>query len=107
MEDYWRGVLAGAPASQFPADRPRPLVASHDGAVETAAIGGGVLAGLREVSKRAGTTLAVTLLAAGAGVAQRYTGQTDGVVGVGGAGPGRAGAAPGHGYLAHTPPGRP
>src|SRR5260370_24763558 len=82
MEDYWRGVLAGAPASQFPADRPRPLVASHDGAVETAVIGREVLAGLREVSRRAGTTLAVTLLTAAAVLLARYTGPTDVGVGV-------------------------
>ena len=89
LEDYWTGALAGLPTSQFPADRPRPVLASHDGAVEVTQAGPEVLAGLRELSRRAGTTLPVTLLAALQVLLYRYTGQTDVVVGT--VSPGRTG----------------
>jgi amino acid adenylation domain-containing protein len=82
LQDYWRDALAGLPASRFPADRPRPLLASHDGAVEAVTLDGELLEGLRELSHQAGATLAVTLLAALLALLQRYTGQSDLVAGL-------------------------
>jgi amino acid adenylation domain-containing protein len=81
LEDYWREVLAGCETSQFPTDRPRPLVASHEGGVESVEISRELLAGLRALSSRAGTTLPMTLLAALKVLLSRHTGQTDVVVG--------------------------
>jgi amino acid adenylation domain-containing protein len=81
LADYWRGALGGFETSQFPPDRPRPLLARHDGAVQITWLGRDVLDGLREVSRREGTTLPVTLLAALQVLLYRYTGQTDVVVG--------------------------
>ncbi len=88
-EAYWRDTLAGLPASRFPADRPRPPLASHDGAVERARIGADVLAGLRQLAGQQGTSLQAVLLAALDVMLYRYTGQTDLVVGT--ASPNRAG----------------
>jgi amino acid adenylation domain-containing protein len=81
LEDYWRAALTGFEISQFPTDRPRPLLASHDGAVETIMLDRELLARLRKVSRDAGTTPGVTLLAALYALLYRYTGQTDLVVG--------------------------
>src|SRR6266536_1340353 len=103
-EDYWIGALAGLETSQFPTDRPRPLVASHDGAVEIIWIGLERLDGLRELSRRAGTTLPVTLLAALQVLLSRYTGQTDVVVGTVSANRARPELAPLIGFLANTLP---
>ena len=77
LEAYWRAALAGFETSQFPADRPRPLLASHAGAVETRRLDPELLADLREL----GGTLADTLLAALLVLLSRYTGQTDLVLG--------------------------
>jgi amino acid adenylation domain-containing protein len=81
LQDYWRGALAGLETSQFPADRQRPVLASHDGAVEASWAGGGLLEGLQRLSDRSGTTLPVTLLAALQVLMSRYTGQADVVIG--------------------------
>ncbi|HEY2441971.1 MAG TPA: amino acid adenylation domain-containing protein [Streptosporangiaceae bacterium] len=81
LDDYWRGAMAGFETSQFPADRPRPLLADHDGAVETAMIDPGLLDGLKELSRQADTTLDVTLLAALQALLHRYTGQVDVTIG--------------------------
>jgi amino acid adenylation domain-containing protein len=81
LERYWIGALADLPASRFPTDRPRPLLASHDGAVEASMISSELLGGLRAISANADTSLPVTLLAAVQALLYRYTGQTDLVVG--------------------------
>jgi hypothetical protein len=104
LEDYWRAALAGLPASRFPTDRPRPLVASHDGAVEGISIGHELLDGLRELSRRSGTPLPVTLLAALQVLLWRYTGQTDAVVGTVSANRARPELAQTVGFLANTLP---
>jgi amino acid adenylation domain-containing protein len=80
-EDYWRGALAGLETSRFPADRPRPLLASHDGAVHSILIGRELLDGLRELSSRQDVPLSVVLLTTLYVLMYRYTGQTDLVVG--------------------------
>jgi amino acid adenylation domain-containing protein len=82
LKEYWRGTLDGLATCQFPTDRPRLPVASHDGRVESVAADAGLLAGLAELSREQGTTLPVTLLATLHALLQRYTGQDDLVVGV-------------------------
>ena len=104
LEDYWRGVMAGFETVQFPTDRPRPLLASHDGEVEITMAGRDLLDGLREVSRREGTTLFVTLLAGLQALVSRYTGQTDVVVGTVSANRSRAELAPLIGFLVNTLP---
>jgi amino acid adenylation domain-containing protein len=81
LEDHWRGALAGLETSRFPADHPRPRLADHTGAVETALIYPAVLSRLRGLSRDAGTALPVTLLAALQVLLHRYTGQTDLITG--------------------------
>jgi amino acid adenylation domain-containing protein len=81
LEDYWRGSLAGLQTTQFPTDRPRPVLASHDGAVEVSNLGPELLDGLRGLASSAGAGLSETLLAALLVLLCRYTGQTDLVVG--------------------------
>ncbi|HEY1620500.1 MAG TPA: condensation domain-containing protein, partial [Streptosporangiaceae bacterium] len=81
LEEHWRGALAEFPVSRFPADRARPLFASHDGAVVTARLDAGLLASLRELSAAAGTTLDVTLLAGIQALLARCTGQDDVITG--------------------------
>ncbi|HEY3735054.1 MAG TPA: amino acid adenylation domain-containing protein [Streptosporangiaceae bacterium] len=81
LDEYWRGALAGFETSQFPADRPRPVLADHDGAVETTMIDRELLDGLEELSRQEATTLDVMLLAALQVLLHRYTGQTDVIIG--------------------------
>ncbi len=81
LEDYWHRVLDGVATVRFPADRPRPAVESFEGNLAGRLAGPGVLAGLTELSRREGTTLFVTVMAALQALLHRYTGQTDIVVG--------------------------
>jgi amino acid adenylation domain-containing protein len=80
--DYWRGTLAGFETSRFPADRPRPVLADHSGAVAEALAGGDLPGRLHELSRQAGTTAAVTLLAAQFALLHRYSGQDDLILGL-------------------------
>jgi iturin family lipopeptide synthetase A len=82
LADYWRSALAGFEVSRFPADRPRPLLADHTGAVEETFADAELLSRLRELSRDAGTTVEVTLLAALFVLLHRYTGQADLVLGL-------------------------
>ena len=70
-----------APPLALPADRDRPA-ATGLGAVERCDLPLGAAAGLRELSRRHGTTLFTVLLAAFMVLLHRYTGQGDIVVGV-------------------------
>src|SRR6185437_12419816 len=81
LTQYWTDNLAGFGISRFPTDRPRPVLASHDGAVESATISPDVLDGLRQLADRADVTLQSVLLAAVKALLYRYTAQTDLVVG--------------------------
>ena len=51
---FWRGALGGFESPCVPADRPRPLLASHDGAVQVTMMDAELLDGLRELSGAAG-----------------------------------------------------
>ncbi|QKG84716.1 amino acid adenylation domain-containing protein [Kroppenstedtia pulmonis] len=80
--DYWRRELSGElPVLGLPADRPRPSVQTHAGALYFMDIPEAVLSGLYEVGKQEGATLFMTLLAAYQGFLSRYTGQDDILVG--------------------------
>ncbi len=82
LADYWRSTLAGFEVSRFPADRPRPLLADHSGAIEEAFADAELLSRLRELSRDAGTTVGVTLLAALFVLLHRHTGQADLILGL-------------------------
>ncbi len=81
LEQHWLGALGGVQTSQFPTDRARPPVASHDGQVERLETGAELLGALRELSCRQGTSLFVTLTASLQALLSRYTGQTNIVTG--------------------------
>ncbi len=104
LESYWRGVLEGFETVRFPADRPRPVIDCFDGAVAERMTDAGLLAGLREVSRREGVTLFVTVMAGLLALLRRYTGQDDLVVGTVSANRGRAELVPLIGFLVNTLP---
>ncbi|HEY1917769.1 MAG TPA: amino acid adenylation domain-containing protein [Streptosporangiaceae bacterium] len=78
---YWRGALDGCETLRFPTDRPRPVLDSFEGGLAQRMTSPGLLAGLRELSRREGATLFVTLMAGLQALLHRYTGQRDIVVG--------------------------
>ncbi len=82
LREYWRATLAGYETTRFPADRPRPLLADHTGAIAETTVDLAVLDRLRKLSEGEGTTLPVTLLAALLVLLHRYTGQADLVTGL-------------------------
>ncbi|HEY0736083.1 MAG TPA: amino acid adenylation domain-containing protein, partial [Herpetosiphonaceae bacterium] len=80
---YWRRQLHGAPASlELPADYPRPPMPSSRGALYEFQLSNSLIARLEALSRRANTTLFMTLLTAWYTVLYRYTGQTDLLVGI-------------------------
>lgn len=79
---YWKEQLAGAPTLlNLPTDRPRPKVQSGRGAIETFILPEELSAALRQLSRREGVTLFMTLLAAFQVLLHKYSGQDDLVVG--------------------------
>jgi amino acid adenylation domain-containing protein len=104
LEAYWRGVMAGYETLQFPADLPRPALDAFEGALAQRMTGRDLLDGLRELSRREGTTLFVTLLAGLAALLSRYTGQCDVVVGTASANRSRRDLASLIGFLVNTLP---
>src|SRR5207247_732296 len=78
---YWREKLAGLPALELPADRPRPAAPSYRGAVEPVGLDEELTARLRELGRREGATLFMTLLAAFDVLLARHAGQREVVVG--------------------------
>src|SRR6185503_14356933 len=80
--DYWRNQLSGAPPIlELPTDKPRPPVQSFNGSHEPLGLDEQFCKDLRELSRREGVTLFMTLLAAWQLLLSRYTGQEDIVVG--------------------------
>jgi len=79
--NYWRRQLAGVQVLELPADRPRPALQSHRGTYLSRPLPGPLLETIRELSRTAGVTLFMTLLAAFKVLLYRYTGQTDIAVG--------------------------
>jgi amino acid adenylation domain-containing protein len=78
---YWRKQLAGLPVLELPTDRGRPPVQSFRGADHLISFSKSLTEGLRDLSRREGATLYMTLLAAFQVLLARYTGQEDVVVG--------------------------
>ncbi|HEV2644185.1 MAG TPA: condensation domain-containing protein, partial [Candidatus Elarobacter sp.] len=78
---YWRERLAGVPPTlALPTDRPRPVVPSFEGAMQTRRMSPELLARLRALSNGHGATLFMTLLAAFDVLLARYSGESDIVV---------------------------
>jgi amino acid adenylation domain-containing protein/non-ribosomal peptide synthase protein (TIGR01720 family) len=79
---YWSESLANAPAAlDLPMDRPRPALQSFSGANKSIRLSAGLTKSLRDLGKREGATLFMTLLATFQVLLSRYSGQQDVVVG--------------------------
>ncbi|HYU30925.1 MAG TPA: amino acid adenylation domain-containing protein, partial [Thermoanaerobaculia bacterium] len=91
--EHWRERLAGAPALELPADRPRPAVQSYRGADGTSRLDPELSAALRALARRHGCTLFMVLLAGFEAWLSRLGGQDDFLVGcpTSGRAPGRVG----------------
>lgn len=78
---YWRARLTDLPTLHLPTDHPRPAVQSFQGALELFRFPLALREGLLALSRRAGVTLFVTLLAGFQALLSRYSRQEDIVVG--------------------------
>ncbi|MFJ6574295.1 amino acid adenylation domain-containing protein, partial [Streptomyces sp. NPDC091292] len=78
---YWRTQLNGTSALEVPTDRPRPAVWSPAGAMAQFTVEARTADALRELCRRSGTTMFMTLLAAFNVLLGRYAGSDDVVVG--------------------------
>ena len=80
--DYWRAELADAPTViDLPLDKPRPPVQTFRGAHHPVELSAELSAQLRDLSRRHGSTLFMTLLAAFDLLLCRYAGQEQVLVG--------------------------
>src|SRR5262245_61833432 len=76
--EYWREQLAGAPfVLDFPTDFPRPPIQNFRGARVYVSYPRSLLDGLKELSRREGVTMFMTLMAAFKTLIYRYTNQAD------------------------------
>ena len=88
---YWKTTLAGAPALlELPTDHPRPAQQDFAGGFAELMLDEQLTAGLKDLSRRHGTTLYMTLLAGWAVLLARLSGQQDVVIGTPVANRGRA-----------------
>ncbi|HZE90019.1 MAG TPA: condensation domain-containing protein, partial [Verrucomicrobiae bacterium] len=78
---WWKEALGGLQALDLPADRTRPALPSFRGARVAVSIEPRIVAALRELGRRCGATLFMTLLAAFETLLHRWSGQTDFCVG--------------------------
>ncbi|MET0399500.1 MAG: condensation domain-containing protein, partial [Longimicrobiaceae bacterium] len=82
MLGFWRHRLEGAPpVLELPTDRPRPPVADPRGAQHATRLGADTVRALKDLTRREGATLFMTLLAGWQAVLGRWAGQDDVVVG--------------------------
>ncbi|VEP16805.1 Amino acid adenylation domain protein [Hyella patelloides LEGE 07179] len=80
--NYWKQKLAGIPTLlELPSDRPYPTLQTFTGDKHLFHLNQHLTRELRDLSKKSGTTLFITLLAAFATLLYRYSGQPDVVVG--------------------------
>ena len=79
---YWREHLTGLPVLRLSTDRPRPRARSGRGGQHWFTLSPTLSQSLKELSREAGGTLFMTLLAAYQTLLSRYTGQEDICVGV-------------------------
>src|SRR6185369_7332484 len=76
--EYWRKQLQGAPfVLDFPTDFPRPPIQNFRGARVYVSYPKNLLDGLKELSRREGVTMFMTLMAAYKTLIYRYTNQHD------------------------------
>ena len=99
---FWRKQLAEAPLLELPTDRPRPPAQSYRGAQERRLLSAELTEAVRELSRREGATLFMTLLAAFKALLRYYTGQHDIVVGTPVANRGRESTEGLIGFFANT-----
>lgn len=78
---FWKAQLKDVPVLDRPTDRPRPFSSCKSGAKKTLKLSQALIDRLKTLSKREGTTLFMTLLAAFQVLLHRYTGQDDIAVG--------------------------
>lgn len=79
---FWKRQLEGAPALlQLPTDRPRPAIQRYLGGSVVWQVPAPLTAALRAMSRRHGSTLFMTLLAAWSALLSRLSGQDEVVIG--------------------------
>jgi amino acid adenylation domain-containing protein len=81
LRDHWRQRLAGVALLELPTDRPRSPQASSAGETFDTRLPAALTAQLKELGRREGATLYMTLLAAFQVLLHRYSGQDDFAVG--------------------------
>jgi amino acid adenylation domain-containing protein len=82
LVDWWRQRLGGDPPPlELPADRPRPPVESHRGALLPVALPAALVAALAALGRRRGATLFGVLMAGFQALLHRTTGRRDPAVG--------------------------
>ena len=79
---YWRARLADLPVLELPTDRPRPAIQSSRGALHGTLLPAPITTSLRALSRAAGATPFMVLLAAFELLLARYSGQQDFAVGI-------------------------
>ena len=81
--EYWKGALAGAPALlELPWDHARPAQQNYSGGLSPIDLEESLLIGLKELSRRHGATLFMTLLGGWAALMGRLSGQEEVVIGI-------------------------
>ncbi|MBL8986310.1 MAG: amino acid adenylation domain-containing protein [Gemmatimonadetes bacterium] len=79
--DYWRSALADLPTVELPTDRPRGRWAPTAGGTMGVAVPDATAVGIRRICREQSASTFMLMLAAFKVLLQRYTGQTDLVVG--------------------------
>ncbi|MEW6734839.1 MAG: amino acid adenylation domain-containing protein, partial [Acidobacteriota bacterium] len=100
--DYWKRQLDGAEALQLPTDRPRSLMQTHRGGRHNFTLSAELTSAIQELSRRAGVTLYMSLLAALQVLLARYSNQNDISIGTPIAGRSRAEIEPLIGFFVNT-----
>ena len=101
--DYWQTRLSGElPPLELPTDQPRPAVQTYRGTIMCSQLPKRLTEALKALSHREGVTLFATLLAAFKVLLQRYTGESDILVGAPIAGRNRAEAEGLIGFFVNT-----
>jgi amino acid adenylation domain-containing protein/non-ribosomal peptide synthase protein (TIGR01720 family) len=86
LEAFWTAALPAAPPLELPTDRPRPPLPSFRGDSRPLRLGPEITDRLYALSRRAGVSPFMTLLAAFAALLHRYSGQEEILVGTPAAG---------------------
>ncbi|GBC61781.1 non-ribosomal peptide synthetase [Desulfonema ishimotonii] len=82
LREYWLHRLGGElPVLNLPTDHPRPLVQTYAGAVHSLRLGKPLTRKIKELARKSGATVYMTLLAVFQVLLYRYTGQEDILVG--------------------------